>query len=96
MNMRKTTRLVFTLAAALLLTTGLTGCSAKFRMARHQRLADKYFTEGNLPKAEVEYLIALRLDSNNPHTMTRLADIYFQQGRFRRAYAFEGKPAFHQ
>ncbi len=86
--MRKTTRFVFTLAAAVLLATSLTGCSAKLRMARHQRLGDKYFAAEEFPKAEVEYLIALRLDNTNPHAITRLADIYFQQGRFRRAYAF--------
>ena len=60
-------------------------------MARHQDRADKYFAEGDYSKAEVEYLIALRLDASNAHTISRLGDIYYQQGRFRRAFAYVQK-----
>src|ERR1700744_5787294 len=91
MIMRKTIQRILPFAAMLLLATCFTGCSAKIRSARHQRLGDKYFAEENYSKAEIEYLIALRLDNANSHTISKLADIYFQQGRMRRAYAFTWK-----
>jgi tetratricopeptide (TPR) repeat protein len=86
--MRKTTQSLLTLAAALLCVALITGCSAKARMVRHQRRADTYFAAGDYSKAEVEYLIALRLDHSNPHTFGRLGEIYYEQGRFRPAYAY--------
>jgi tetratricopeptide (TPR) repeat protein len=89
--MRKSTQVLITFAAVMLCGAFMTGCSAKARMARHQDRADKYFADGDYSKAEVEYLIALRLDSQNAHTISRLGDIYYQQGRFRRAYAYVGK-----
>lgn len=89
--MRKSTQVIITFAAVLLCGAFMTGCSAKARMARHQDRADKYFADGDFSKAEVEYLIALRLDSANAHTISRLGDIYYQQGRFRRAYAYVAK-----
>lgn len=88
MNMYKTTRTLLTLVAVTLLAMAATGCSGKMRMARHQRLADKYYAAGNLQKAEVEYLISLQWDAANAHNISRLADIYYQQGRFRRAYSY--------
>ena len=89
--MRKSTQVLITFAAVVLCGAFLTGCSAKARMARHQDRADKYFASGDYSKAEVEYLIALRLDGGNAHTIARLGDIYYEQGRFRRAYSFVAK-----
>lgn len=86
--MYKTIRTLFALTALALCATLITGCSAKAKLARHQRLADKYYAEGNYQKAEVEYLISLQWDGANPHSISKLADIYYQQGRFRRAYSF--------
>lgn len=91
--MRKTTQTLITLAAAALCLTLISGCSAKARMVRHQRRADTYFADGDYSKAEVEYLIALRLDRMNPHNISRLGQIYFEQGRFRPAYAYTSKAA---
>ncbi|HEY2082393.1 MAG TPA: tetratricopeptide repeat protein, partial [Verrucomicrobiae bacterium] len=89
--MRKTTQTLITLAAAAVCAMLITGCSAKARMVRHQRRADTYFADGDYSKAEVEYLIALRLDRANPHNISRLGQIYYEQGRFRIAYAYISK-----
>jgi tetratricopeptide (TPR) repeat protein len=86
--MRKSTQVLFSIAVVALFATLITGCSAKARMARHQQYADKYFAAGEYEKAEVEYLVALRLDSGNAHAIARLGEIYYEQGRFRRAYSF--------
>ena len=86
--MRKTTQTLILLAAVALCATLFTGCSAKARMVRHQRRADTYFAAGDYSKAEVEYLIALRLDRANEHNISRLGEIYYEQGRFRPAYAY--------
>jgi tetratricopeptide (TPR) repeat protein len=86
--MRKSTQSILTFAALALCAVFVAGCSAKAKMARHQQRADSYYAAGDFSKAEVEYLIALRLDVNNPHTMNRLADIYYQQGRFGRAFPY--------
>ncbi|HWD90881.1 MAG TPA: tetratricopeptide repeat protein [Verrucomicrobiae bacterium] len=89
--MRRTTQTLIVLAAFALCSTLFTGCSAKARMARHQRRADTYFAAGDLSKAEVEYLIALRLDRANVHNISRLGEIYYEQGRFRPAYSYIAK-----
>jgi tetratricopeptide (TPR) repeat protein len=89
--MRRTTQTLVLLAAVALCSTLITGCSAKARMVRHQRRADTYFAAGDYSKAEVEYLIALRLDRGNEHNISRLGEIYYEQGRFRFAYAYISK-----
>jgi tetratricopeptide (TPR) repeat protein len=89
--MRKTTHALITFAAMALCATLITGCSAKARMARHQQRADNYYAAGDYSKAEVEYLIALRLDHANTHAVARLGTIYFDQGRFGRALSFISK-----
>jgi tetratricopeptide (TPR) repeat protein len=89
--MRKSTQILFTFAAVALCAAFLTGCSAKAKMARHQQRGDNYYAAGDFSKAEVEYMVALRLDPSNAHTINRLADIYYQQGRFGRAYPFVAK-----
>ncbi len=62
-NMRKLARVFFTSIAAGLLVCLVAGCSAKTRRAKHMQRADKYFSAGQYPKAEVEYLNVLQLDS---------------------------------
>ena len=86
--MRRSTQALLTYAALALCAAFLTGCSAKAKLARHQQRGDSYFAAGDFSKAEVEYLVALRLDVNNAHTVSRLSDIYYQQGRYGRAFPF--------
>lgn len=91
--MRKTTQKIMILAAALMMAVNVTGCSKKARMARHQQRADRDFAAGEYAQAEIEYLIALRLDRENVHAIGRLGTIYYEQGRFGRAYSFVQKAA---
>lgn len=86
--MRKPIQILLAFSAMALCAAMFTGCSAKARMARHQQRADNYYAAGDFAKAEVEYLIAVRLDNSNEHSVSRLADIYFQQGRLGRAFAY--------
>jgi tetratricopeptide (TPR) repeat protein len=86
--MRKSTQTLLTFAAMGLCAVFVAGCSAKAKMARHQQRGDNYYAAGEFSKAEVEYLIALRLDVNNAHTMTRLGEIYYEQGRYGRAIPY--------
>ncbi len=90
-NMRKLARVFFTSIAAGLLVCLVAGCSAKTRRARHMQRADKYFNAGQYPKAEVEYLNVLQLDSLNARAIGRLATIYYEQNRFDRAVGFLAK-----
>jgi len=69
----------------------VTGCSVKAKISRHLQRADSYYADGDFAKAEVEYLITLRLDSENKRAFSQLADIYFQQGRYGRAYVYVQK-----
>ena len=66
------------------------GCS-KIKFARHEQRADKYFAAGDLSRAEVEYLNALRISHTNAHAIARLGVIYFKQGCLGRAYPFVAK-----
>ncbi|HWC61543.1 MAG TPA: tetratricopeptide repeat protein [Verrucomicrobiae bacterium] len=86
--MRKPIQILLAFSALALCAAVFTGCSAKARMARHQQRADNYYADGDFAKAEVEYLISVRLDNSNEHAISRLADIYFQQGRLGRAFAY--------
>src|SRR5436309_11685443 len=86
--MTKLTRILSIMVGAGLLLSLGTGCSRKAKSARHLQRADKYFAAGQYPKAEVEYLNTLQLDSTNSKAIGRLGTIYFEQGRFGRAYAF--------
>lgn len=65
-----------------------TGCTAKMKKAYHESRADKFFAAGNFDSAEIEYLRVLRADQENSKAFTRLAEIYFQQGRFQMALPF--------
>lgn len=82
---------VFRLAAAAvsvaMLSTLVTGCG-KMRMARHQQRADQYFADGDLSRAEVEYLNVRKFDRTNSHAIARLGIIYYEQGRPAFAYQY--------
>jgi len=92
-TMQKSTRALLTAFSVVLCAALVGGCSVKAKTARHQQRADNYYAAGDLSKAEVEYLITLRLDGNNKRAMSQLGDIYFQQGRYGRAFAFVQKAA---
>jgi tetratricopeptide (TPR) repeat protein len=73
------------LVSPLLMTTG---CSKTAKASRHAGRADKYFNAGQYSKAEIEYLVALQLGGMNPRIVSQLGNIYYEQGRFARAFAF--------
>jgi tetratricopeptide (TPR) repeat protein len=89
--MQKSTRVLLAVFSVVLGAACLSGCSVKAKIARHQQRADNYYAEGQLSKAEVEYLFTLRLDNENKRAVSQLGDIYFQQGRYGRAFAFVQK-----
>lgn len=66
----------------------IAGCSPEAKKAGYLSSADKYFTERDLDRAEVEYLNVLKVDRANPHAVVRLGLIYADQGRFVRSVAF--------
>lgn len=76
------------LFAVLLMAVMATGCSPQARKARHLAKADKFFDAGQYPQAEVEYLNVVSIDANDPHAVSRLGVIYFEDGRYLRAYPF--------
>lgn len=84
------TKLHFVVAAIVLVSLLLagTGCTSKMKKAYHESRAEKFFKAGNFDSAEVEYLRVLRADNENTKAFTRLAEIYFQQGRFQTAAPF--------
>src|SRR5438876_12398651 len=91
--MTKLTRILSIMVGAGLLLSLGTGCSRKAKSARHLQRADTYFAAGQYPKAEVEYLNTLKLNSTNSRAMGRLGTIYYEQGCSGRAYAFLAKAA---
>jgi tetratricopeptide (TPR) repeat protein len=86
--MNKLLRSVLNIGMGVSLLWFTVGCTAKARSARHARAGDSYFVAGDYFKAEVEYLAALQRDGNNPHLMSRLGQIYFEQGRLAQALPF--------
>ncbi len=64
------------------------GCSAESKKKRFIERADRYFENGELTKAEIEYLNVLRLDRTNAHAFKQLGILYFENGRTLRAAPF--------
>src|SRR3954471_21696326 len=89
--MQKSTRVLLTVFSVVLCAAFVSGCSVKAKTARHLQRADNYYADGDFSKAEVEYLITLRLDNENKRAISQLGDIYFQQGRYGRAFVFVQK-----
>ena len=86
--MRKSIYLFSILLLATLLAAVNTGCSAKAKAADHLQKADRYFDAGQYDQAEVEYLNVIRNDHENFQAISRLADIYFDEGRLQRSAPF--------
>ena len=78
--------LILAVGAAVICGTG--GCSAGAKKAWHESRGDKYYAAGEFERTEIEYLNVLRYDSENAKAFTRLAGIYFDQGRFQTAAPF--------
>lgn len=78
------------LAVALLLIVAILtpGCSKESRRDRYIERADRYYDAGDFPKATIEYMNALKLDSQNLRCAQRLGLIAFAQGQLGRAHAF--------
>lgn len=89
--MQKSTRILLTVCSVALVAAFVSGCSSKAKVARHQQRADNYYADGDLSKAEVEYGVVLQLDDQNKRAISQLGDIYFQQGRYGRAFAYVSK-----
>lgn len=79
--------LYLVLITAVLALAG-TGCTAKMKKVYHESRAEKFFAAGNFDSAEIEYMRVLRADPENSKAFSRLAEIYFQQGRFQLALPF--------
>src|SRR5436309_1722555 len=73
------------LLCALMLTPG---CTKQARKERHLKNANRYFEAKDFKKAEVEYLNVLRVDRTNAWVVTRLATIYYDQGKIQQAVPF--------
>src|SRR5450432_4262370 len=86
--MRKFIHLFSILLVAVLLATVSTGCSAKAKKIYHLQKANRYFDAGQYDQAEIEYINVLRNDHENFQAISRLADIYFDEGRLPKAAPF--------
>ncbi len=84
-------RSILSLLAAGMLALLATGCSPQAKLAKHTADADKYFAAADYDRAEVEYINVLGLEALNPHAISQLAIIYFEQGRIGRAAPFINK-----
>jgi tetratricopeptide (TPR) repeat protein len=76
------------LLAVTALAVAGAGCSAKVKTAYHLKKADQFFDAGQFDQAEGEYIDALRNDHENFRAISRLGDIYFEEGRLQRAAPF--------
>ena len=76
------------LVFAALLAMVNNGCSAKDKKAYYLERADRYFAAGQYDEAEIEYMNVLRNDRENFQAISRLADIYFEEGRLKKAAPF--------
>jgi tetratricopeptide (TPR) repeat protein len=86
--MRKFIHLFSILLVAALLAAVGTGCSAKAKKIYHLQKANRYFDAGQYDQAEVEYMNVLRNDHENFQAISRLADIYYDEGRLLKAAPF--------
>ena len=65
-----------------------TGCGQvrEFRMQRHLKAADRYFSEKKYKEAIIEYRAGLRFDSKNLQTIRKLGFAYYENGQFGEAF----------
>jgi tetratricopeptide (TPR) repeat protein len=87
-DMRKFIHLFSILLAAGLMAAVNTGCTAKAKKVYHLQKANRYFDAGQYDQAEIEYMNVLRNDHENFQAISRLADIYYDEGRLLRAAPF--------
>jgi tetratricopeptide (TPR) repeat protein len=79
---------ILALAALFLAVMAGSGCTRAARRARHLARANQYFNSDELDKAEIEYMIVLKTDPVNAPAIGRLGIIYYEQGRYGRAFSF--------
>ena len=58
----------------------LVGCGKGTSFERHVRRADAAYEKKDLEKARIEYLNAVRINPNDAHVLSRIGNIYYQQG----------------
>lgn len=86
--MKRSSLSTLSLLAIVLACIFVAGCTQQARKTRHQAKADKYFAVGAYSDAEIEYLLVLKEDLSDAHAFSRLALMYFENGRITRAYPF--------
>lgn len=72
----------------MLLGAALCACSQQAKVDRYVRRGDRYYARGKYDAAEIEYLNAGRIDSQDSRAIDRLGEIYFAEGRLGKAYEF--------
>ena len=78
-------RIVFVAALASCLVTG---CTKEARRGRLLNRAESDFKSGAYDEAKIEYVNVLRLGGQNVTAITRLGQMWFEQGAPRKAGAF--------
>lgn len=76
------------LLVCVLISAALVGCGKGARLDRHLQRADAAFAENNLETARIEYLNAIRINPEHHHVLSRLGQIYYQQGDAAAAVQF--------
>ena len=86
--MKEFIRLFSSIALVAALFVACSGCSKQFRASRHETRANGYFDSGEYDKAEIEYVNVLRYRHDDTQAWSRLATIYFEEGRLSRAFQY--------
>ncbi len=78
----------WTIAFLLVLGLGSSGCGLAddFRMNRHLKKAEQYYTEGKFKEATIEYRNVLRYDPENLDAVKKLGLAYYQSGQIGEAF----------
>ncbi|HEU6449352.1 MAG TPA: tetratricopeptide repeat protein [Verrucomicrobiae bacterium] len=74
--------------ATVTLAAGNAGCSKEARISGHLKRAEASFKTADYDRAEIEFLKVLQADPQNPAAIKHLGIIYFNEGRFDRAFSF--------
>jgi tetratricopeptide (TPR) repeat protein len=75
------------LGLAVLVSSG-TGCTKQARASQHLARGDRYFAAGDYDRAEIEYLKVLNPASPDPAACAKLGFIYYDEGRYVRAWDY--------
>jgi cytochrome c-type biogenesis protein CcmH/NrfG len=76
------------LSAIAAITLLAAGCTAKARAERHLKRGDAFFEKRQWSKAKLEYLNALRANSQNVYLVNRLAETFLNDHEFGPAHQF--------